>query len=329
MVAVLGMARRPFDGRLPNLLPDNATACDSTRRTRPPRAHRARRRARLLRGDVPRRHGAPLRHPDRLRPGQPLALAPGHAARHPLPDASRAGQAGAGGSRPGLSTSSSTCAGARRRSASGRASSSTTSGGEMLWIPVGFGHGFLVLSEVADFVYKCTNYYDPATEAGIRFDDPEVGDRLAVGGRAAVLRARRDRADCWRRSRTRCRSRCERAVRTLPHGRPAPRQPAHGAAGVAVRALGRLGVRAAHRGPRRGPRAARSLAEQQLADLAAIGLDWDGVRGRSRSRASRVYEDGAGAAAGLRVLLHAGRDPRERVGGARAGRASIRGRASG
>src|SRR3954451_1527555 len=47
--------------------------------------------------------------------------------------------------------------------------------GELLWIPVGFGHGFLVLSEVADFVYKCTNYYDPATEAGIRFDDPAVG----------------------------------------------------------------------------------------------------------------------------------------------------------
>ena len=48
-------------------------------------------------------------------------------------------------------------------------------GGAALWIPVGFGHGFLVLSEVADFVYKCTNYYDPATEAGIRFDDPAVG----------------------------------------------------------------------------------------------------------------------------------------------------------
>jgi dTDP-4-dehydrorhamnose 3,5-epimerase len=47
--------------------------------------------------------------------------------------------------------------------------------GEQLWIPVGFGHCFLVLSEVADFVYKCTNYYDPATEAGIRFDDPDVG----------------------------------------------------------------------------------------------------------------------------------------------------------
>ena len=47
--------------------------------------------------------------------------------------------------------------------------------GHQLWIPVGFGHGFCVTSEVADFVYKCTNYYDPATEAGIRFDDPDVG----------------------------------------------------------------------------------------------------------------------------------------------------------
>jgi dTDP-4-dehydrorhamnose 3,5-epimerase len=47
--------------------------------------------------------------------------------------------------------------------------------GHQLWIPVGFGHGFCVLSETADFVYKCTNYYDGATEAGIKFDDPDVG----------------------------------------------------------------------------------------------------------------------------------------------------------
>jgi dTDP-4-dehydrorhamnose 3,5-epimerase len=47
--------------------------------------------------------------------------------------------------------------------------------GQQLWIPVGFGHGFCVLSETADFVYKCTAYYDAATEAGIRFDDPDVG----------------------------------------------------------------------------------------------------------------------------------------------------------
>ena len=47
--------------------------------------------------------------------------------------------------------------------------------GHQLYIPVGFGHGFCVLSETADFVYKCTNYYDAATEAGIKFDDPDVG----------------------------------------------------------------------------------------------------------------------------------------------------------
>ena len=46
-----------------------------------------------------------------------------------------------------------------------------------LWIPVGFGHGFCVLSDTADFVYKCTSYYDAETEAGIAFDDPDVGIR--------------------------------------------------------------------------------------------------------------------------------------------------------
>jgi dTDP-4-dehydrorhamnose 3,5-epimerase len=62
--------------------------------------------------------------------------------------------------------------------------------GEVLWIPVGFGHGFLVLSELADFVYKCTNYYDPATEAGIRFDDPAVGIQWPAG--VELLYSQRD-----------------------------------------------------------------------------------------------------------------------------------------
>ena len=44
-----------------------------------------------------------------------------------------------------------------------------------LFVPVGFGHGFCVLSELADVAYKLTSVYDPATEAGIRWDDPEVG----------------------------------------------------------------------------------------------------------------------------------------------------------
>ena len=47
--------------------------------------------------------------------------------------------------------------------------------GLQLWIPVGFAHGFCVLSDVADFVYKCTSYYDPATESGFSFADPDVG----------------------------------------------------------------------------------------------------------------------------------------------------------
>ncbi|MFN8109102.1 MAG: dTDP-4-dehydrorhamnose 3,5-epimerase [Thermoleophilia bacterium] len=44
-----------------------------------------------------------------------------------------------------------------------------------IYIPVGLAHGFVVLSEVADVVYRCSNYYDGATEAGIAYDDPDVG----------------------------------------------------------------------------------------------------------------------------------------------------------
>lgn len=44
-----------------------------------------------------------------------------------------------------------------------------------LFIPVGFAHGFCVVSEVADVVYKCSTYYDGTTEAGIAYDDPEIG----------------------------------------------------------------------------------------------------------------------------------------------------------
>ncbi|HWJ42229.1 MAG TPA: dTDP-4-dehydrorhamnose 3,5-epimerase [Solirubrobacterales bacterium] len=44
-----------------------------------------------------------------------------------------------------------------------------------LFVPVGFGHGFAVLSDVADVAYQVSSYYDPATEAGIAWDDPGVG----------------------------------------------------------------------------------------------------------------------------------------------------------
>ena len=44
-----------------------------------------------------------------------------------------------------------------------------------LFVPVGFAHGFCVLSETADVHYKLSSYYDAATEAGIAWDDPQIG----------------------------------------------------------------------------------------------------------------------------------------------------------
>lgn len=45
----------------------------------------------------------------------------------------------------------------------------------MLWVPPGFAHGFLVISEVAEFVYKCTDYYAPQYEQSLIWNDPTVG----------------------------------------------------------------------------------------------------------------------------------------------------------
>lgn len=44
-----------------------------------------------------------------------------------------------------------------------------------LFIPHGFAHGFVVLSEEAIFAYKCDNYYSPAHDGGVKFDDPAIG----------------------------------------------------------------------------------------------------------------------------------------------------------
>ncbi len=43
------------------------------------------------------------------------------------------------------------------------------------WVPPGFAHGFVVLSDVADFEYKCTDYYDPNDEGSLAWNDPDVG----------------------------------------------------------------------------------------------------------------------------------------------------------
>ena len=46
---------------------------------------------------------------------------------------------------------------------------------QMMWIPHGFAHGFVVLSERALFSYKCDNYYSPDHDAGVIWNDPELG----------------------------------------------------------------------------------------------------------------------------------------------------------
>ncbi len=63
----------------------------------------------------------------------------------------------------------------------------------MLWIPKGFAHGFLVLSEEAVFAYKCDNYYTPSHDAGILWNDPTLAiewqlpaEVIRVSGKDAV-----------------------------------------------------------------------------------------------------------------------------------------------
>jgi len=50
-----------------------------------------------------------------------------------------------------------------------------------LWVPAGFGHGFVVVSESADFLYKTTDYYSPEHERCIRWDDPDIGIAWPAG----------------------------------------------------------------------------------------------------------------------------------------------------
>ena len=49
-----------------------------------------------------------------------------------------------------------------------------------LWVPRGFAHGFVVLSETADFFYKCDEFYSPKDEIVVRWDDPAIGIKWGV-----------------------------------------------------------------------------------------------------------------------------------------------------
>lgn len=59
-----------------------------------------------------------------------------------------------------------------------------------MYVPPGFAHGFVVLSEIADFVYKCTDYYHPASEQGIAWNDPGVGIAWPLQGIEPMLSAK-------------------------------------------------------------------------------------------------------------------------------------------
>ncbi|MES9906217.1 MAG: dTDP-4-dehydrorhamnose 3,5-epimerase [Sedimenticola sp.] len=50
----------------------------------------------------------------------------------------------------------------------------------MMYVPPGFAHGFVVLTEIADFIYKCTDYYHPQSEQGILWNDPAIGIKWSI-----------------------------------------------------------------------------------------------------------------------------------------------------
>lgn len=63
----------------------------------------------------------------------------------------------------------------------------TASNHRQLWVPIGFAHGFLVLSETADFLYKTTDYYAPAHERCVMWNDADLGIDWPDVGLAPVL----------------------------------------------------------------------------------------------------------------------------------------------
>ena len=62
--------------------------------------------------------------------------------------------------------------------------------GRQLWVPEGFAHGFVVLSDFAEFLYKTTDYYNPSAERCIRWDDPTLAIDWQLGGTVPQLSAK-------------------------------------------------------------------------------------------------------------------------------------------
>ena len=64
----------------------------------------------------------------------------------------------------------------------------------LFWVPPGFAHGFLVLSESAEFLYKCTDYYAPEYERSLAWNDPDVGIEWPIEGSEMPLLSQKDAA---------------------------------------------------------------------------------------------------------------------------------------
>lgn len=63
----------------------------------------------------------------------------------------------------------------------------------MLWVPPGFAHGFLVTSDIADFQYKCTDFYAPEHERSIRWNDPTLNINWGVSKLEDLLLSGKDK----------------------------------------------------------------------------------------------------------------------------------------
>lgn len=64
----------------------------------------------------------------------------------------------------------------------------------LFWVPPGFAHGFLVLSESAEFLYKCTDYYSPEYERSLVWNDPDVGIEWPLSANESPLLSAKDEA---------------------------------------------------------------------------------------------------------------------------------------
>ena len=63
---------------------------------------------------------------------------------------------------------------------------------KQFYIPEGFAHGFYVLSDEAEFCYKCTDFYHPNDESGIRWDDPDIGIDWPIPEGTALILSEKD-----------------------------------------------------------------------------------------------------------------------------------------